>query len=189
MKDGTNHGKSTPFYGCTNTTGNITDLVVGPTSESTGQLIIPGSNSQVTVDLSSRVSNNDSIDAEASQIIEVESKRTPFKTLLPYEERQKLYNKVSLRFPGRIPVICEPSRTCHLRMDRIKFICPPDIPLGHFLVTIRKRIPELNQTEAMFLLVNNTSPCNSDELGLLYDRYKEEDGFLYITYSTENTFG
>jgi GABA(A) receptor-associated protein len=142
-----------------------------------------GSSSTVTVDLDSGSS-----DTEANHVIEVE-KKVPFKTMLSYEKRQELYEKVADRHPNRVLVICEPSQSCHLNLDRIKFVCPKDIPLGHFLFTIRKRMPELKPSEAIFLLIGNISPCNSDKLGTLYDRHKEDDGFLYIKYTTENTFG
>jgi len=160
-------------------------------SEFKGQLILPGSDSAMTVDLNATNGNRDQMDNKAGDIVEVKKteKKTPFKSLLSGEQRRKLYDKVSLRFPGRIPVICEPSVTCSIHMDRVKFICPPDIPLGHFLLTIRKRMPELRPSEAIFLLVDNTSPCNAEEMGVLYDRHKEDDGFLYIKYTTENTFG
>ena len=56
------------------------------------------------------------------------------------------------------------------------------------MYVIRKRI-KLSSEQAIFLFVNGTIPSTSVVLYNLYDTCKDEDGFLYITYSGENTFG
>jgi GABA(A) receptor-associated protein len=53
---------------------------------------------------------------------------------------------------------------------------------------IRKRI-KIKDSEAIFIYVNNKLPLTSSYISDIYDSNKDEDGFLYITYSTENTFG
>ena len=42
---------------------------------------------------------------------------------------------------------------------------------------------------ALFIFVNNTIPSSSTLMSNLYSQYKDPDGFLYLTYSGENTFG
>ncbi len=37
--------------------------------------------------------------------------------------------------------------------------------------------------------INNIIPPNNNFIGEIYNDLKDEDGFLYITYSSENTFG
>ena len=41
----------------------------------------------------------------------------------------------------------------------------------------------------MTILSNNNYPTCSALIGELYTQYKDEDGFIYIMYSGENTFG
>ena len=55
---------------------------------------------------------------------------------------------------------------------------------------IRKRI-EINKEEAFFLLVNGKTSLSGDaNLNDIYERYKDkEDGFLYIAYASELTWG
>ena len=38
-------------------------------------------------------------------------------------------------------------------------------------------------------LICSLIPCCSLTMGQLYDKEKDEDGFLYVAYSGENTFG
>ena len=43
--------------------------------------------------------------------------------------------------------------------------------------------------EALYLFVNNNIIPNSCLVSYVYETYSDPDGFLYINYTTENTFG
>jgi GABA(A) receptor-associated protein len=48
----------------------------------------------------------------------------------------------------------------------------------------------LRPEQAIFLFVSKgTLPPTVSSLQAVYDSHQDEDGFLYITYSGENTFG
>ena len=38
-------------------------------------------------------------------------------------------------------------------------------------------------------MINNTVCPSNTPIGVIYEENKDEDGFLYIKYSSENTFG
>jgi len=40
-----------------------------------------------------------------------------------------------------------------------------------------------------FLFVEDVLPPSSALMSQIYEKHKDSDGFLYITYSGENTFG
>uniref|UniRef100_A0A670IGG4 Autophagy-related protein n=1 Tax=Podarcis muralis TaxID=64176 RepID=A0A670IGG4_PODMU len=45
-------------------------------------------------------------------------------------------------------------------------------------------------TQAFYLLVDNKSlPCLSLTVAEVYEANKDDDGFLYITYASQDTFG
>ena len=70
-----------------------------------------------------------------------------------------------------------------------KFLVPSDLTIGQFVYVIRKRI-QLGPEQALFIYVNNSIlPQSSALLTTIYNEFQDEDGFLYITYSGENTFG
>jgi GABA(A) receptor-associated protein len=48
---------------------------------------------------------------------------------------------------------------------------------------------QLSGETALFLFVGNTLPTTGTLLRELYATYGEPDGFLYMLYSGENTFG
>lgn len=53
---------------------------------------------------------------------------------------------------------------------------------------IRKRI-KLPAEKAIFIFVNDTLPPTAALMSAIYQEHKDKDGFLYVTYSGENTFG
>jgi len=64
------------------------------------------------------------------------------------------------------------------------FLCA----VAQFMYIIRRRI-NLPSEKAMFLFVNKVLPTTSASMGTIYAENKDEDGFLYVAYSGENTFG
>ena len=65
---------------------------------------------------------------------------------------------------------------------------PADLTVGQFIYVIRKRI-KLPPERAIFIFVDNVIPPTAALMSTVYEVRKDEDGFLYITYSGENTFG
>jgi len=93
------------------------------------------------------------------------------------------------KFPGRVPVIVERFRGADIPdIDKHKFLCPSNITVGQFCYIIRRRMT-LPPEKALFLFVNNTLPLQSVLMGQLYAEHVENDGFLYISYTGESTFG
>ena len=60
--------------------------------------------------------------------------------------------------------------------------------MSQFLYVIRKRI-KLKPSESIFIMANNRLCPNNTTLYEIYEKSVDKDGFLYITYTSENTFG
>ncbi|CAM6038082.1 unnamed protein product [Sphagnum compactum] len=73
-------------------------------------------------------------------------------------------------------------------IDKKKYLVPTDLTIGQFVYVIRKRI-KLSYEKAIFIFVKNILPPTSAMMSSIYEEHKDEDGFLYFTYSGENTFG
>ena len=112
-----------------------------------------------------------------------------FKKSKSESERISESSKIIERYPDRIPIIVEKDKKCKIKdIDKNKFLVPNDMTLGQFIYVVRKRI-KLDPTEALFFFVNNILCNNTQTLGEIYKTYKDKDGFLYILYTSENTFG
>ena len=73
-------------------------------------------------------------------------------------------------------------------IDKHKFLVPGDLTMGQFVYVIRKRV-KLSPEKAIFIFVNNTLPTTPTLVSSIYKEHKDPDGFLYVTYSSETTFG
>jgi len=73
-------------------------------------------------------------------------------------------------------------------ISKTKYLVPEDMTMGQFLYIVRKRI-KLPPEQAVFVFVDGRLPQTSATLADLYRKHKDTDGFLYATYSGENTFG
>ena len=115
-----------------------------------------------------------------------------FKDEIPFAMRKEEASRILSKYPDRIPIIIERSEECSNDIpvvDKKKYLVPNDITTGQFTYIIRKRI-QLAPEHAIFLFVGkNNIPATSKLISEVYNSYKDEDGFLYMIYSGENTFG
>ena len=112
-----------------------------------------------------------------------------FKKEHPLDKRTAEAKRVRCKYPDRIPVICEKVQGSSIPdIDKKKYLVPCDLTIGQFVYVIRKRIT-MGSDKAIFLFINNTLPPTAALMNSIYQEQKSEDGFLYITYSGENTFG
>ena len=102
------------------------------------------------------------------------------------KERFNISDKILKKYSDRIPIIVDCKKG--ISIDKNKYIVPNDLNLGQFAFVLRKRI-SIAPSEAIFLFCNNLLVNNSQNLNDLYNKNKDEDGFLYIYVALENTFG
>jgi GABA(A) receptor-associated protein len=111
---------------------------------------------------------------------------TPF----PFTEKRKEESmRICTKFQDRIPVICERVEDSDIpNIDKRKYLVPSDLTIGQFVYVIRRRI-QLPSEKAIFIFVKDILPPTAALMRTIYEQYKDDDGFLYIVYSGENTFG
>ncbi|KAG7541945.1 Autophagy protein Atg8 ubiquitin-like [Arabidopsis thaliana x Arabidopsis arenosa] len=98
-------------------------------------------------------------------------------------------SRIREKYPDRIPVIVEKAGQSDVPdIDKKKYLVPADLTVGQFVYVVRKRI-KLGAEKAIFVFVKNTLPPTAALMSAIYEEHKDEDGFLYMTYSGENTFG
>jgi GABA(A) receptor-associated protein len=115
-------------------------------------------------------------------------KNNQFMQKYSFEERFKESNRIIKKYPNRIPIIIERFNNSIPDIKKKKYLVPDDLILGQFIYVIRKQM-SIPIDKAVYLFINNKLPINSSTIGIIYEEYKNKDGFLYIKYSFENTFG
>ena len=113
-----------------------------------------------------------------------------YKNKFSHIERFNEALKITQKYPFKIPIICEkyPNLSNIPDIKKHKYLVPMELTIGNFLYIIRKNI-NITPEKALFIYINNIIPPTSTNMITLYDNYKDEEGFLYINYSSENTFG
>nr|XP_010914718.1 autophagy-related protein 8i [Elaeis guineensis] len=113
----------------------------------------------------------------------------PFKEEFSFEERLEESRDIVAKYPDRVPVIVERFARCDLpEMEKKKYLVPRDMSVGQFIHILSSRL-HLSPGKALFVFVKNTLPQTASLMDSMYESYKDEDGFLYICYSSEKTFG
>ena len=112
-----------------------------------------------------------------------------FKDSKTFDERLVESNKITEKYPNRIPIIINKSEESTLKdIDKQKYLVPNELTFSQFVYIVRKRI-HLNESESLFLFINNKLVPSNKSMKEVYDVDKDNDGFLYDNYTNENTFG
>ena len=100
--------------------------------------------------------------------------------------------RIKEKYPDRIPTLCEPHDEKY-RIKKNKFLIPNDLTVGHFILHIRKYLQNLNESQGIFLFIGENKKVYSS--GFLFSEIVKvpgvlgEDGFLYIKFALESTYG
>ncbi|XP_030749030.1 microtubule-associated proteins 1A/1B light chain 3C-like isoform X2 [Sitophilus oryzae] len=108
-----------------------------------------------------------------------------------HEVRKEEVLAIRNRFPEKIPVLIKKyhKETQLPPMDKSKFLVPNDITLSQFQTLIRQRM-QMPKTQALYFLVNEKSMLSQSlTLGQVYAEYCGPNGYLNITYASQEVFG
>ncbi|XP_036071915.1 microtubule-associated proteins 1A/1B light chain 3C isoform X1 [Oryzias melastigma] len=74
-------------------------------------------------------------------------------------------------------------------LDKTKFLVPHELTMTQFVTIIRNRMALL-PSQAFYLLINSSGlPSMSLTMAQVYRDHQDEDGFLYMTYASQEMFG
>lgn len=112
-----------------------------------------------------------------------------FRGSIPLAERKQEYAKLKERHPERIPIILTAHATSKLpKLKKNKFLVPKSLTIGQFMCSVRRRM-SLPPDIGLFFFINDEIMSASSDLSFAYEQHKNEDGFLYMSLTGENTFG
>ncbi|XP_020481261.1 microtubule-associated proteins 1A/1B light chain 3C [Labrus bergylta] len=114
-----------------------------------------------------------------------------FKQRKSFATRKQEVAGIRSKFPNKIPVIIERyDKEKYLPpLDKTKFLVPHELTMTQFVTIIRNRMALL-PTQAFYLLINNSGLASmSLTMAQVYKDHQDEDGFLYMTYASQEVFG
>lgn len=117
-----------------------------------------------------------------------------FKMRHSFDKRKSESDALKAKY-NKIPIIIEVDKKSAPKLpslNKSKFLIDRNISIGQLLLKLREKT-KIDSSQAIFLFVDYTNgvniPSTGDKIGDLYDKYSDKDGFLYITYSAQQTFG
>lgn len=118
--------------------------------------------------------------------------RKSFKDEFSLEKRMAEAEILMSKYPNRIGIIVEEEKSNNSNippLDKRKYAVYNDMKFSSFMNVIRNRL-KLSPEMALIFFVNGTNIVTGSQImSEIYKQYKDEDGFIYIKYSGENTFG
>jgi len=112
-----------------------------------------------------------------------------FKNTFSFEQRFNESKRVGEKYPDKLPVICEKCSSKEPNISKTKYLVTVDFKVAQFIYVIRTKL-NIKPDQAIFLFVNGTTLVPGNVyMATIYDLYKDDDGFLYLNYAFENTFG
>uniref|UniRef100_A0A672H6Q0 Microtubule-associated protein 1 light chain 3 gamma n=2 Tax=Salarias fasciatus TaxID=181472 RepID=A0A672H6Q0_SALFA len=115
----------------------------------------------------------------------------PFKQRKSFVTRKQEVAGIRAKFPNKVPVIIERyEREKYLPpLDKTKFLVPHELTMTQFVTIIRNRMALL-PSQAFYLLINSSGLASmSLTMAQVYNDHQDDDGFLYMTYASQEMFG
>lgn len=112
-------------------------------------------------------------------------------TLPPVEKRLQQSTLIREQFPDRCPMyITRFEKERELPdLDKTKFLVPDYVTVRELVNIIRRRL-QVRKEQCVLIIVNQSRmPAMSMTVGELYTQERAADGFLYIEYTSQVTFG
>jgi microtubule-associated protein 1 light chain len=111
---------------------------------------------------------------------------------LSFNERKKKCNLLLSKYPDKIPVILEKSKVDKYlpKIDKSKLLVSQDMTVSNIIKLLKSNL-KINENTSIYIIIakKNVMVSGSQSIFSIYQEHKNDDGFLYLEYCTENVFG
>ena len=107
----------------------------------------------------------------------------------PLAKRKLCSDEILRKYPDKIPVIVDRGTKDAPAIAKHKYLIDSCNELVYLIMTIRRQVLVPKEDALFFFTESHSAIPMTMLMGNLYATYKNSDGFLYIFYTRESTFG
>jgi hypothetical protein len=109
-----------------------------------------------------------------------------------FENRKKKSDFLLSKYSDKIPMILEKSsKEKYLpKIEKTKYLVPHDLTVAGVMQILKKNL-KIDEHISVYLSIYNQNIIlsGSQSISDIYSKYKNNDGFIYLEYCSENVFG
>lgn len=104
-----------------------------------------------------------------------------------FDSRKKESTKLLEKYTDKVPIVFERSDQCYLNnLTKDKMLIKKELTVGQLILILRTDL-KLTSDQNLYLMINNDKvPSIHQTVESVYDAHKHKDGFLYITYTSND---
>jgi len=121
----------------------------------------------------------------------IESPLYGYQDKVSFEDRLKEAEYTRNRYPTKVPLVIERHRSEKNlpNIDKIKWLVPHEMTLAQLSSVIKQRL-KCPSNQQLFMTINSREfPSLLSTLSSLHNNHSSCDGFLYLTYSSQEVYG
>ncbi|KAE9551242.1 hypothetical protein FO519_005553 [Halicephalobus sp. NKZ332] len=95
------------------------------------------------------------------------------------------------KYEDKIPIIVEKFKSEKRlpKLESCQFVLPKKATVGQLQHIIKQRLGDYKNTPIFILVANRELPALTTPINELYSKFKDDDGFLYVAFSSEDCYG
>jgi GABA(A) receptor-associated protein len=114
---------------------------------------------------------------------------SPFKDSLTLQRRREISAKILATHNDKVPVIVNAAVASLPQLQKQKFLAPKHFTMAQFISEMLDQLPVDGTMHMCFFVGKGVAAMPAQLMQQIYEQYKDEDGFLYVTYNEHKTYG
>lgn len=107
------------------------------------------------------------------------------------ERRKEEAEDTRRKYPTKLPLVVERYRGEKdiPEIDKVKWLVPHQMNVLQLATVLKQRLKLASSKEFFLLIDGKTIPAQLVPMTTLHEQFADPDGFLYFTYSSQESFG
>ena len=111
-----------------------------------------------------------------------------FKDRVPKDLRRAKAQSLMAQHPGKYPLVLVKDSKSRIAFKVSQYMVNGELTICNFLYSLRRSI-NMPKNRGLYLFLSEIMPMLNSKIAELYERFADDDGFLYFSYSDQEDKG